>query len=153
MDYVTDVMVKARGDSNWVDSSPGNGWEVVKNIRGEAMEFGKGHGGRHTYIFYKRGSTAPPISALMMVKGRDAQPLEGWDRITTYFNMGADGEYIYLCYRRSAGGAHISTLKAGYGDAVNGAMEDFKPGDIVIFQDTSEGSGGKYCFLGWAFGD
>jgi len=147
MAHVTEITVKLS------DKTPefpdGKDWQIVRNADKEPQDFSQGAGGKYVYVFYKTG-TGKGISALRFI--HDATPVpSGWTKLDVGFSK--NRKRTFLCYQESSDFACISSLKAGYGKSVGNAMDDFSQGDIIIFQDTNEGDGGKFIFLGYSYTD
>ncbi|MBI1204636.1 MAG: hypothetical protein GC182_19210 [Rhodopseudomonas sp.] len=154
MAYVTEIAVSELDTDDWHKGLPKkdpNKWKVVCNKDNDPQDFNKGHGGKFIYIYFKQDESGYPISGLRMITGKDANPPAPWQKIDVDLNAKAGGEFIYLCYQNTANAPQISILKAGFGDTVESAMNDFSAGDIVLRQDANQGSGGKFIFLGFAY--
>jgi hypothetical protein len=154
MSYVTNVAVTIMDDFNPEKGKPaGDGWSVVKNPTGQAQDFNQGAGGKFVFIYYQTRDSGDPVSGLRMITGKDSPTPPGWVKIDKDLNAGHEGKFIYLCYATTPGAPKMFTVKAGFGDSIESAMKDFFPQDIVLRQDTNEGGGGKYIFLGYEYQD
>jgi hypothetical protein len=152
MSYVTEVTVEVQSSGTPVNP-PGQGWNVVRNKNGDPQDFNQGAGGKYIFIFYKTSDSGVAIGGLRFIKGENASAPSGWQKYPEDLNNGAGGEYIYLCSAPSTDFRFMKDMMSGYGDSVESAMGDFPENAVVLRQDTNQGAGGKYIFLGYFFND
>ncbi|MCW8127597.1 hypothetical protein [Microbulbifer halophilus] len=124
-------------------------WHVVRDNKGQwFQDFNTGvYTGVTICIYYLLGTTGPGVSGLQMIIG-DAPTPEGWQKISKNLNEGTKGTPIYLCYKITHDGPRITDLKGGEGVTAEQAKAGLS-GFCIIDQNTNEGAGGKFVYLGY----
>lgn len=128
-------------------------------------DLNKGAGGATLWIYYLPGlqnDTITPIAALGTVDTSDGEKLSdlgtGFEMINVDLNRGADGDYIYLAYRRWTG--HSDQLVTGLRIWDRHTTYVYSPGTTSsytwhgllqhgtsIMQDLNEDAGGEYIYI------
>lgn len=123
------------------------------NLNGDLNQ---GAGGAYIWLCVKQALTDEPITDLSVVAQDDSDggcgDLGGdWHRVRQGqgsngdLNHGANGKYIYLCYRKHAASGPLMQLKLNDGDCDSGFYRTNTDKDSN--GDLNQGAGGKYLYL------
>ena len=85
-----------------------------------------------------------PITGLDVIYGKNTAPPPGYVKIPVDLNKGAGGEYVYICYSRTAPGPPITNVQvfAGYHSSF-----PIQNGYTKIDKDLNKGALGAYIYL------
>ena len=89
-------------------------------------------------------STYQPITGLDVIYGKNTPPPSGYVKIPVDLNKGAGGEYVYICYSRTASGPPITNVQVFAGSSSSFPIQN---GYTKINKDLNKGAGGKYIYL------
>ncbi|MCL1125845.1 MAC/perforin domain-containing protein [Shewanella surugensis] len=143
-DYIDSIII-IRGDHSSI--KPPSGYVKI------SINLNKDSGGDYIYLCYHKVSAdgartdnSDCISDIQIIMGEHTQPSVGFTKLDVDLNRGSGGEYIYLCYKKSA---FIDAIAIKDLDVISGSNPDLPApfGFSRLEHDLNKGSGGDYIYL------
>lgn len=144
-DYI-DALVVIHGDESNI--------EVPDGYIKIDQDLNEGADGDYIYLCYHKvqvdnhdlQNNPKCITDLTVVEGEDASPPSGYKKIDVDLNTGADGKFIYLCYRQAEYNDEIAIKGI---TAISGENADIPPpyGFEKLKKDLNADAGGQYIYV------